>query len=371
MYTTTKATNVSKYDPDFTYASNNLKDIDSARVFMILGVILIHCNILACIPQNDVPYLTNVIVRFFSEYWPQFCVPWFFVISAYLSGLKCERFTKTTYLNLLKKRCKSIFIPYVLWNTIAFLFWQCVNMTFLSKYTSGGYDFVSINQFILDVYVSPILVPLWFLRSLMIFVILLPFLKIILNKSTLLLIIVSIFLEQFSPFSGIIYYSLGLILSKHPDIIEHCFKYSHALVIIYSLIVLCSALSPDYIGLYTFNVPIIRDVLVIIGLFAFWWIALKIKINHNLCNVPSLVFFMYVFHGIISPYVIKGMAMVFPWHGNYWIIDYLAVYFLVVAFSYLIYSVSSKFMPRILNILTGQRQYSMRTLTNCLPTIPN
>ena len=147
------------------------KDIDSTRLFMILGVIIIHCNILTNIPQNDITFLTSVIVRFFSEYLPIICVPWFFMISAYLSGLKYKRFTKDTYINLLKKRCKSIFLPYILWNTIALLFWQSVNMTFLSKYTSGGYNFISIQQLIIDVYMSPILEPLWFLRNLIIFII--------------------------------------------------------------------------------------------------------------------------------------------------------------------------------------------------------
>lgn len=346
-------------------ALNTQKDIDSTRVFMILGVIIIHCNILTNIPQKDITSLTNVIVRFFSEYWPMFCMPWFFMISAYLSGLKYERFTKETYINLLKKRCMSIILPYILWNTIALLFWQSVNMTFLSKFTLGGYDFVSIQQLILDVYVSPILVPMWFLRNLMIFIILLPLLKLLLNKSTLLLIVISIFLERYTPMGGILYYSLGLILSKHPAIKQYFFKYAYVLGIIYSLTAFCSALSPDIIGFYTYNFPIAGEILTIIGLFAFWKLALNIKIINMRYNLSSFVFFMYAFHGIISPYIIKGLALFIPWHGNGWISDYVLVYLLVVSFSFMSYCILSKFMPRTLNILTGQRQHNMKMLANC------
>lgn len=59
--------------------------IDATRLFMILGVVLIHCNILICVPRDDSTALATGIVKYFSETWPKFCVPWFFFISAYVS----------------------------------------------------------------------------------------------------------------------------------------------------------------------------------------------------------------------------------------------------------------------------------------------
>lgn len=336
------------------------KGIDAARVFMILGVILIHCNILETIPPNDSSLLVDTSVKFLSVDFPRFCVPWFFFISAYISGRKYGNSTFITYKNILKKRCKSLLLPYLLWNTLALLIWQAVNMTFLNEYTSGGYVFTSLRQFVIDVYISPILLPLWFLRNLMICIILLPLLNKLLHINTLLPVLFSIIINRYAPFEGILYYSLGLVLSKHFEYLKIFFRYAYFLAIIYISIVLYS----DITDFNIFNIPVLRECVILIGLFAFWKIGQDIKVLRANRFTSSMVFFVYAFHGIISPYVIKGLALIIPWHNNYWLLDYALVYLMVAMFSYICYLSLSKYMPNIFRILTGQREHNPKFVSD-------
>ena len=324
--------------------------INTTRVFMVLGVIMVHCNILSSLPTDHNTIVIDHIVKFFSEEFPRFCVPWFFFISAFIAGNKYVQLTRNLYFNLLKKRFQTILIPYILWNTLALLFWQIINLSLLSKYTSGGYHFTSIGQFFIDLYISPILVPLWFLRNLMVFILALPLLKRLLRLSPTLFIITSILLEYFTPLSGIFYYSLGLVFANHDDKLNLIFKNSYAMGAVYCIIALFSTLS----GHNIFDIPLLGLFAVLLGLFAFWGICQNIK-TQPFKNTSGMVFFMYAFHGIISPYALKGLALTCHFHGLGYIIYYIITFATVTITSYLAYAILKRIFPTGIRVLTGQR----------------
>ncbi len=107
---------------------------DAARVLMLLGVVLIHCNILSFIPGGGNRAVTCA-VGFFSEGLPSMCVPWFFLVSAYLSAI---RRSDADYGGFVRRRVRSILVPYLVWNSLAVAVRMAVQLTPLGQYTSGG-----------------------------------------------------------------------------------------------------------------------------------------------------------------------------------------------------------------------------------------
>lgn len=162
-----------------TYLMPNWADFHSSDIFLTVQILI-----------------SNVIGHV--------AVPTFYVISGYLFFYKLEDFDARTYIGKLKKRFRSIVIPYLTWNaiTIAYvvvrklggvvvkgkplsgiidwfaengwwhLFWDC-NMWNLTTYNLLGINTPSQ---------APILVPLWFLRDLIVVVVLTPLIYLMLRK---------------------------------------------------------------------------------------------------------------------------------------------------------------------------------------------
>ena len=99
-------------------------------------------------------------------------VPFFFIVSGFLLAVKF-RPTKIWYGNILRKRFKSLYVPFLLWNVIYFCF-QLAN----------GKGFVDVAERILgyNVFVYPSCMQFWYLQSLFIVILIAPFLLSILRS---------------------------------------------------------------------------------------------------------------------------------------------------------------------------------------------
>ena len=113
----------------------------------------------------------NILQYSFSS----FAVPSFFIISGYLFFYNIESFDKDIYLNKIKKRIKSLLIPYFFWNTFYFFVY------YLSYRIEGGHfgvDF-SLLGFITGMWAcpgvtTPIYFAFWFIRDLIVMCIISP-----------------------------------------------------------------------------------------------------------------------------------------------------------------------------------------------------
>ena len=121
----------------------------------------------------------------------QIAVPVFFFISGFLFFYKMQGWDWHIYGKKIKRRVRTLFIPYVIWNSIAILF-ACI-LLFRNSGWQGVVSFVQENDY-LDLFLScekagtnrenelgiptpmtfPYLVPLWYLRELMVMVLLSP-----------------------------------------------------------------------------------------------------------------------------------------------------------------------------------------------------
>ena len=100
------------------------KRITSLRFLLIALVVFIHNNFtLKSIAESienggpDILFIQNAFGRwvqlFISEGIARCAVPLFFLFAAYLQGIKNDN-----YKTLLKKKSKSLFIPFIIWTAI-------------------------------------------------------------------------------------------------------------------------------------------------------------------------------------------------------------------------------------------------------------
>ncbi|QRY58290.1 acyltransferase family protein [Sphingobacterium siyangense] len=189
------------HSSSLTSATLLSKTIDFLRFPLIVGVVLIHTDFSNIIIQGSkqvnilhFPVFAHVFFLF-SKLLFEVCVPLFFFISGFLFFYRTESFTFEVYLKKLKSRLHSLFIPYIFWN-LAVLFFFFLAQTFFGGLLSG------VNKPIVQYSISdwlwsfwdtshihaqatknlPINSPFWFIRDLMVVVVLSPIVYILIKK---------------------------------------------------------------------------------------------------------------------------------------------------------------------------------------------
>lgn len=175
----------------------------------MVGIVFIHFKVLKGIALQGITYGANppfwlvCINRLFSEVLPSIGVPLFFLMSGYLffwSGL-----TKESYQRKVKKRAKTLLVPYIIWNIVALLYvsirslpclssifpnmvegkWTLANVlsSFWGTYHCGVfYDPAAIEDSAKAVVNLPQDGPMWYVRNLMIAMLLSPIFNMVLKK---------------------------------------------------------------------------------------------------------------------------------------------------------------------------------------------
>lgn len=136
---------------------------------------------------SNVPFYANLRLLI-SDLIATIAVPLFFLISGYLFFIGVKSFSLKVYRNKIKKRIKTLFAPYMIWNIIYIIFFLMAQI-FFSNYMSGS------NKLILDYTIKdwirafydgcdgyPMCVPFWYVRDLMVVILLSPLLFFLIKK---------------------------------------------------------------------------------------------------------------------------------------------------------------------------------------------
>ena len=101
--------------------TNTLKFFTLLRFPLMVGVVMIHCDISdQLVPELRGQWAQDVMY-FFSNIIGRFSVPMFFLISGFLF-YRNGTLTHNEYASKLHHRLYTLLIPYLLWNLLAFLF---------------------------------------------------------------------------------------------------------------------------------------------------------------------------------------------------------------------------------------------------------
>ena len=183
------------------------------RFPLAIGVLFNHSLIL---PKGDFVIfdcvfmlLTNIIAGV--------CVPLFFFFSGYLFFQNIQKLNLIIYLSKLKRRVTSLLLPYLFWN-IFFILIIAIAQFFFPSLFSGS--FRNVTEFSLNDWISlfycalgsdqPIAFQLWFIRDLLILVLLTPlfyYLTKIFNYWWLLFVTFG-YVFQFNKIAGISFLSI-------------------------------------------------------------------------------------------------------------------------------------------------------------------
>lgn len=175
--------------------------ISFLRFPLIIGVILIHANLseviiggIKCFNKTDYPIYTYVSYVL-SQIIARTAVPLFFLISGFLFFYKIEIFNFDIFLQKIKKRIRTLFIPYIFWNFLIILIYL-IGQSIVPNLISGGKKLIcdyNFTDWLLSFWDTnlinpakdigmPINYPLWFIRDLMVVIMFSPLIYFLVKK---------------------------------------------------------------------------------------------------------------------------------------------------------------------------------------------
>lgn len=228
--------------------------INIFKVLCMFGVIYIHASVVPYVDCSPAMlYYQQLITRVLTS----FAVPGFFMCSGFLYFLDFKDLE--SYKRKSVSRFKSLVIPYLFWISLSlFVTWFLQDILGFS-YLFGAGDMKLIRNFTLVDFInsfwcvrdgSPFLSTMWFLRDLIVCMIITPQLYLLLKgkhgKVTLGIIFI-LSLIGFSYFhvavNSVFWFSLGAFVSLHEiDILVRIKKYRHGLIAVGLLLVLVYSL---------------------------------------------------------------------------------------------------------------------------------
>lgn len=239
-----------------------LKVIEFLRFPLIVGVVLIHTQVAkinGVVGDIAAPYPFNGVYplyEFFSLFVniiKRVAVPLFFVFSGYLFFYKIGSFTSGTYFMKLKKRVRSLLVPYLFWITLLasyyvildkFVLEEPLYLTSVDGLYSIFYNFNKTGY--------PISIQFWYIRDLMVTILLSPIIYWLIKKCHIYFVIVLsvLWITNYWPLitglniTALFFFSLGAYFSicrkNFIEIIRpHIFSISLLYILIIIILLYC------------------------------------------------------------------------------------------------------------------------------------
>jgi len=340
------------------------RTINLIRFPLMLLIVVIH----AYSPGDNQGF--NYLQTFFSQVIARIAVPLFFVISSFLLFFNYSLNRKIIF-EKLSKRVKTLFVPFLFWNLVVFgLYLLLQELPFAQKFSNSNLPVLKdlpFNEYLGLFFIRPIANQFWFIRDLMILVVLSPLIYLVTKKAGILpsltaLILVSLpQLGEYFEFkwSSLLFFNIGCFLSlthKPNDqyfISKNIFGF---MALVY--LVVAGFETWFYIGRQEY-ILLLHYLNIIIGLVIFWNIFLRVKnsrIIGYLEKASKYSFIVYAMHVPINLFVIRILKSIMSQSiGNE-----LMIYSLTILIPILISLLVGKLLmlntPRLYSLITGNRQ---------------
>lgn len=263
--------------------------------------------------------------RFFRELITPVAVPLFFI----LSGVTFFRnYSRENFRIKIKKRVKTLVIPYLLWNIIWMFFCIITSYSFISNYFIGRKKFiVSLKNIILAIFHHECNPTFWYIFCLIVFICLSPIIDFLMKseKRGLYVIIILIILRAigieipkklFFSSSSIIYYLIGCYIGKF-KYIRFSEKFNKQQMIFGFVGIVFS-----WIGLQLFDCfgveinnymyTVVEILILVIYCFSLWSAVDIIIPKLKEYNFYKNSFFVYAMHINVGAVVVKILYFILP-----------------------------------------------------------
>ena len=341
------------------------------RFPLIVLVVFIHNNFHEIRFAGAVePVVTSeyiqIVRTLISDILARAAVPLLFLISGFLLYKK----NPNSMANI-KKKSKSILLPYLLWITVAILFFYLAqSLPFASQYFSSPHNLIRNFSFLdwVDAYFGkftnrapyPFLYPFWFLRDLFILNLCFPFIKAFLNKAPLTYLLTTLLLWMGDIHSclfsaeALFFFSIGFQAAKCGITVKSVDSISFQDATIAYLF---------FITLELFiykNVTIIHKANILLGSVVLLktanYLANKEVIYTWSSKLEGYAFFLYASHEPLLTILKKISAKSLPQNGVYVLVQYFAVTAITVLISLFLGVILRSNWPAAYSILTGERK---------------
>lgn len=371
------------------------KTISYLRFPLIVLVIYAHFDLIEHVfTYHGVQYGLNFpvwfvfIINIFSEVLPQFSVAIFFLISGYLF-FRWGEFDTDAYKQKLQKRARTLLVPYLLWNLVAVLFHvfylipglfpnagqEQISLTPLRLFHTFFANFPGEGIFITPHVVAsnngfpyPINLPMWYVRDLMVMVILSPVVFWLLNRmDKWLVILLGLVFYLYQPLfmtdgnwgalmsQAAFFFSWGAYFAiRKENFVAHFRRYPY-IPLLYLPVAVADALTRGT----GYNLIIHQTGILLGTVTAFIVVAYFLERNciHVNTTLDNSSFFVYALHTSVLFEVSKVVFIVFHLGDNVW--SMFILYFITPIFTAVLcvalYILLKRYIPFLCSLLTGGR----------------
>ncbi|MDE6669076.1 MAG: acyltransferase [Muribaculaceae bacterium] len=343
--------------------------ISALRFPLIIGVVLIHCNLLPSLGADGAGRGFDVwsykVIGLLSGVMARSCVPLFFILAGYLYFRSINKLTPNLWWRKTRRRLVSLVVPYLLWNLIglcAFLFKRYLG----DSAGFGQYTDISVSPFtILSGFWAvphtsyPYDFVLWFVRDLIVVaVFLVPVVWYMTLGKIWVFIISSVMMMVWGSgmmyIDGWYYFYAGAFIAVTRLDVSRLGRYMWLLTCIWILL--------SFLVLFSSGTEWWDRGLGFLcqcsGIVAMTSLALYYVDRGGKPNVwlENSAFFIYACHGLYSSVVMRFLLGHIDLSSNLRIISvYFADFIILLGISLLFYAVCHKYLPSMTTVLTGGR----------------
>ena len=276
-------------------------------------------------------------------------VPIFFIISGFFF-LGKNYYSDTKYGSMLQKKAKTLLVPFVFWNIIGLL------VLFLYRSSDIPHD---LHPFMKRFFSSDFNGPLWYVRDIMLYMLLVPLYQWIFYKrmSVFCGVFVVYLFARWLPVDcailsteGVLFFILGGILGKYKMLDKQIGKkwVAWALFILWQACCLfCDVWANEWI----------HKTIVILGVLSVWYgiDLIPSKFRMKMKQISCYAFFVYVTHFYCVKIVKVIVAHWFYGNGTIALLTFLLVPVIVVSCLLKIGMLYKAYLPKVYLFTTGNR----------------
>lgn len=346
--------------------------ITALRFPLILLVVAIHLISSTAISPTGTTgwhFVYLYISELISHNLADIAVPMFFFISGYYGFYKKDWRQEAVWSVELKKRAKTLLLPYILWNSLYLLLLLSKTQleTVLNLGTKDPFHITSLPQLLHYYWDDVIIYPLWYIRNLIVLCLFAPILYRILSwsKGYILIPLLVAFIwcwdlgiTGLNTLPFFCFMLGGWLGIKQIDPLEKLQRVKYLVAVIALGLVFCLPLLPP-----SSIVPILGRIYILTGsasaLLLTQYIAeRRPAITLRLSQWSKYVFFIYAVHTVLLVNWARGIVFRVPFlreDADGALLGYFLIGVLTLAFSLTTYAIIKRIAPRTLAILSGGR----------------
>lgn len=346
---------------------SSLSEKISVSMFLAIALVVLRHSFNVHIYFPDIHSIgvldVNSFVQLFMLNITDFAVPFFFIISGYLFFLD---YNLSDTLIKWRKRFQSLFIPYVIWNILLILFFIIIQQfSFTSQFSNYEKFEVKLSSILSAIFLDPALGQFWYIRDVIIFIIIAPLLFLIYQKKNLSLLFLVILIILWRPVDtticsseGLLFFNIGGYLAYQKSNLKSDLTSTKSLILYFAFWVCLKVILVLGLSLDKNIIEALKKGSIIIGLLFFWDFIDVLMTKKNisiLLNLSSYSFFIYAFHSPLIKMLYKVSLSYLPQSQVTGIGAYFLLPMLVIILSVVVAITLKKFIPTIYNVMVGGR----------------